>query len=85
MNNFILGCFFIIIFPILDGLVELILQAIQLIKAILATKTVKYNQILAKANEQEEQSKHHYGFISYADQQPDLLEEQEDDDQDDNE
>lgn len=83
MKNFIMGILFIsICSPILDSLVNLVVQAIQLLRAKLILSICKINkQIEEQGGEigEKEQTKH-YGFYQLPEPQQLVSEEEYDDD-----
>ncbi len=64
MKYFIIGMLFTtVVFPILDGLVNLVAQAIQLFKAKIVLEICKINkQIKEYEGEEQQQQEKHYGF-----------------------
>lgn len=82
MKYFIIGMLFVtIIFPILDGLVNLVVQAIQLIKAKIVLKICKINkQIEEQGGQVQQQQTKHYGFYQLPEPQELAAEEEFNDD-----
>ena len=64
MKYFIIGMLFTtVVFPILDGLVNLVAQAIQLFKAKIVVEICKINKQIEKyGGEEQQQQEKHYGF-----------------------
>ena len=82
MKYFIIGMLFVtIIFPILDGLVNLVVQAIQLFRAKIVLKICKLNKQIEKQGGQvQQQQAKHYGFYQLPEPQEIISEEEFDDD-----
>ena len=79
MKYFIIGMLFVtIIFPILDGLVNLVVQAIQLLKICKINK-----QIEKYGGEVQQQQEKHYGFYQLPEPQKLMSEEEEEEEFDD--
>ena len=85
MKNFIMGILFIsICSPILDSLVNLVVQAIQLLRAKLILSICKINKQIEEQGgevEEKEQTKH-YGFYQLPEPQQLVSEEEEEYDDD---
>ena len=83
MKNFIMGILFIsICSPILDSLVNLVVQAIQLLRAKLILSICKINKQIEEQGGEigEKQQTKHYGFYQLPEPQQLVSEEEEYDD-----
>lgn len=70
-----------VVFPILDGLVNLVVQAIQLFKAKIVLEICKINkQIEKQGGETQQQQEKHYGFYQLPEPQQVTSEEEFDND-----
>ena len=81
MKNFIIGILFIsICSPIIDSLVNLVVQAIQYLKAKLILKICKINKQIEEQGGETGEPKKHYGFYQLPEPQQLISEEEYDDD-----